>query len=244
MKKDNLLVFDLGNTSIHLGFFKKNKLVRQWRLATKKLFSIKRIKLPEKIDLAIGCSVVPLLEGKLKKLIKPEPLFVNYKNIPEIKIAVKNPAEVGADRLVNALAVCKKYKKAAIIVDLGTAVTIDVVTQDGRYLGGIIFPGVKLSAEILAQKTAKLPLVSLARPKELIGCSTIEAIRSGLFFGMAALINGLVRQIKKTFPQRKFLVVATGGDVEFFKKVLTEVEIFNQFLILEGLLLASRKIDE
>lgn len=240
-KKFSFLVFDLGNTACHFGFFKKGRLVKQWRIPTPGIFSLKKLSLPM-ADFCLGCSVVPKLDKKLKKLIKPAPLFINHKNIPYIKAAILKPGEVGADRLVNALAVFKKYRRPAIIIDVGTAITIDIVDTAGRYLGGVIFPGPALGAEALARRTAKLPLVSLKKPAGLIGRRTEECIRSGLYYGIADLITGVVARIKKEYPRRNFIVIGTGGGFEFLGRALDQRIKKEPGLTLEGLYLAGREL--
>ena len=234
LNKKRTLVFDLGNTTCHFGLFEGGRLVKDWRIETKKIFSLKKLVLPA-ASLAIGCSVVPSLDKKLKKIIRPAPIFVNHKNIPQIKIATDHPAEVGTDRIINALAVYKKYKKDTIIIDLGTAITIDIVSRRGEYLGGIIFPGFNLCRAALAQGTAKLPLVELKKPKNLIGKNTADCIRSGIYYGITLMINSLVKKIKNIY-KKDFLVVATGGNLELLAPEISYINVKNKFLTLEGLL--------
>jgi type III pantothenate kinase len=181
-----------------------------------------------------------------------EPIFVSSRNIPEIKIKIKNKTEVGADRLVDALAAYKLYGGPAIIVDFGTATTFDVITAQGEYLGGAIAPGILLARDTLHERTAKLPKIEIRAPKSVIGRDTVEAMRSGLVFGYVAMVEGMVERLKlritpclpagRNYELRKtskIKVIATGGLAKLICKYTDIVDIIDGKLTLKGLQLIS-----
>lgn len=245
-----LFTVDIGNTNIVIGLFKDDTLSKHWRFSTSKKktsdeYGIKIMSLLEASKLkkedftgAIISSVVPSVTESFSRAIEDylgfKPLIVGPGIKTGISIKTDNPREVGSDRIVNAVAAYKKYKTALIIVDFGTATTFDYVTEQGEYSGGVIAPGMEISAEALSQKTAKLPRVEINKPKNIIGKNTLEAIQSGLFYGFIAMTNGIIERIKKE-SGRDPKVVATGG---LSKTVAIETNIIDEvdeFLILEGL---------
>lgn len=240
-----LLVIDIGNTSITFGFFEGKRLLRHWRLFTH-LATLKNIqrslsknisRCEKEIEGACISSVVPRLNPAIKKTIKNlfccPALFVSSKNAG-IKIRNYDPREVGADRLVNAVAGLKKYGKPLIIVDFGTATTFDYVNGKGEYAGGAISPGIELASRALFQMTAKLPLVRIRKPGRVLGQKTRESMQSGLFHGYVGLIDHLVSAIgKETGSAPK--VIATGGLAPLIAPSTGTISKVEPGLTLEGL---------
>jgi len=239
-----LLAIDVGNTHITIGAYKGKTLAQTWRLSTNRhatsdelgLHLIKLVEHPQGIIIA---SVVPTLDEPLRvaceTYLKQKPLFVNSQLDLGIKNLYQNPEEVGADRLVNAVAVYALYKKAAIVVDFGTATTLDCVTAKGEYLGGAICPGLELAGEWLATHTAKLPRVTFeATPSKAIGKTTKESLQSGLFWGYISLVEGLLERMKKEMGGQP-KVVATGGLSPLLGPHLKSVSEVLPNLTLDGL---------
>ena len=233
-----ILTIDAGNTTVHFGLFEGKRLVKDWRIGTDRLSEY----LPagrhgQNIRKVVVASVVPAA-GKILRKQFPQAVFVNRQNVP-LKVRVKNPAEVGADRLVDALAAYKLYGGPAIIVDFGTATTFDVITARGEYLGGAIAPGILLARDTLHERTAKLPRIELKAPKSVIGRDTIEAMRSGLVFGYVGMVEGMVRRIKEKVKSKKVKVIATGGLAKLICKYTDIVDIIDDKLTLKGLRLIA-----
>lgn len=243
-----LLSIDIGNTNITLGVFKGDNLVVTYRIPTKeKKYSVflKDILNSNKIDEAIICSVVPKstlrLKNDLKKLLKTTPIILG-KNI---KVPIKNlyekPGQVGQDRLVNAFAAIKMFGYPAIIIDYGTAVTFDVVSRNKEYLGGMILPGMEISLDALAQKTALLPKIKLEFPHELIGKNTKNSMLSGIVFGFAALTDDLISRIKAKIG-KKAIVIGTGGNINSISKYCRNIDHIDINLTLKGINLIYNSI--
>jgi len=208
-----LLTVDVGNTNIVMGFYKDSELVRAWRLSTDRgrtkdeyailLDSIMRMSsiAPKDVKGAVGASVVPPLVESITKVVKEclslNILWVSYKLDLGIRLAVENPATVGADRIANAVGAYFLYGAPVIVVDMGTALTWCAVDEGGNWLGGAIFPGIKVASEALFARTALLPKVELRKPMSAIGKTTEENIQSGFIFGYASMIDGMIRRIKK-----------------------------------------------
>ncbi|MEG1602053.1 MAG: type III pantothenate kinase [Cloacibacillus sp.] len=244
-----LLVFDIGNTNTVMGIYKGSELVKQWRLTSKKqtadevgfmilgLLSASGIN-KEEIEGAIFGSVVPsldemFLEG-VRKYIGVEAMRVSPRLNTGLTIKMKNPTGLGADRLLNAVAGIAKYGAPLIVVDLGTAITFDVISQEGAYLGGIIAPGMELSMESLFSRTAQLPQIELCAPEHYIGGDTTEAIQSGIIYGTVGLVDKVIKGVFKELggPCR---VVATGGHAPIISKYSNRVDTVDQWLTLDGL---------
>lgn len=249
-----MLAIDIGNTTIALGIIKNNKVLDSIRIETTDQEKALKPSLNKRLNyfLAKGydcqeviiCSVVPITTRIVERLIKKR-LNINPKVVGrDIKVPIKNfyknPSQVGQDRLVGAFAALKLYGQPLIIVDLGTAITFDVVSKKGEYLGGAIVPGIRLSAESLFLKTALLPKIDIRAPKNPIGKTTQDSILSGLFYGYGALCRGfielLTNQMKST-PK----VVMTGGHTQLMKKFVSpDIRIIDENLVFRGMALLAQ----
>ena len=251
-----ILVIDTGNTTTVVGIFDGDNLIAHWRLSSilhtpdelgiylLNLLATKNIK-PSEIQGAAFASVVPPLDFSMTEAIKNyfgiKPLQVNAKTNINMKILVKNPHEVGADRIVNAVAGREKYGAPLIVADYGTAITFDVVSPEGDYLGGAIAPGLQSGISALFSKAAKLPQVALSIPENVIGKSTEEAIQSGILFGNAGLTDRIIDMIKENPGMEHAKVIATGGHAGLMKKVSKNIDYVDNWLMLEGLKLILMK---
>lgn len=235
----NNLVIDIGNTNTSFGVFNGKRLIRSWDIPTEKISAKADLKLKKIIfEKVIICSVVPKVTERLKanlnKKSKIQPLIVGHNLTVPIKNLYSNPRQVGQDRLVNAYAGLKIYNAPLIIVDFGTAITFDLVSEKGAYLGGIIVPGLNISLEALFEKCALLPKVNLSNPKSLIGKDTKTSILSGILNGFGCLCDGLILKLKKQF-NKKPIVIATGGNVELMRKFSKQIDKVDKNLTLKGL---------
>lgn len=253
-----LLAIDVGNTNIVIGVFGGIHLLHHWRISTKQwetadelgveiknLLSVEGI-MAGQIRKIIIASVVPPMQDELAEMSKvyfyQNPIIVTRKLV-EMPILYDNPQEVGADRLVNAIAGYKKYGGPLIIVDFGTAITFCVISVKGEYLGGCIAPGLNISAEALHQYTAKLPRVKVVKPPQIIGKTTVNSIQSGLYYGYAALVDGIVERIQAEIGEGA-RVIATGGLASLISPETKSIEHIDTWLTLDGLqLLAGNKSD-
>jgi type III pantothenate kinase len=241
-----LLAIDVGNTNITLGLFQEKRLVKELRTETGDFKHLPELPWP-KIERAIIASVVPRIDPLLRRQIKKPCYFVTPERLPGIKAKVKSKREVGADRLVNAVAARSIFGGPLIVVDFGTATTFCAVTAAGEYLGGAIAPGINLSRLILHERTAKLPLITLHKPKKVIGNSTKEAMSSGLVWGYGHMVAGLIQAMKKElankYGQKNIKVVATGGYARLINEVLQEkIEHIDQQLTLKGLRMIAESV--
>lgn len=247
-----ILVIDVGNTHTVIGVYKEEKLLGHWRISTnlektedeygilvKGLLDNSKLSLADIKGIVISCVVPPII-WILKKMsadyFKVSPIIVGPGIKTGIYIKTDNPKEVGADRIVNAIAAYKLYGGPVIIIDFGTATTFCAVNKDGVYLGGAIAPGIEISAEALAEKTAKLPKIEVTKPQHSIGSNTIAAMKSGIFFGYLGLTNELIRRFKRELGEDS-LVVATGGYSELIGNECKLIDKINPFLTLIGLYL-------
>lgn len=245
-----LLTIDVGNTNINIGVFDGSKLKATWKVATGvhrmpdeyaslllNLFDRQSIDASQITD-AILCSVVPTLVGVFEEVcrryLKVLPLVVESGVKTGVRICLDNPREVGADRVVNAVAAHQLYGGSVIVIDLGTATTFDAVSEDGDYLGGAIAPGIAIATEALFTRTAALPRVELTHPKRAVGRNTVAAMQSGIVFGYAGLIEGIVARIQQEMGG-KAKVVATGGYAELLARETPVIEVVNPDLTLVGL---------
>jgi type III pantothenate kinase len=247
-----LLAIDIGNTNIVWGVFDGPKLLADWRVATDHskttdeyailLLDLLRVEgiSPDRVDGVILSSVVPPLTPLFEELSETYlhclPLVVSHELESGLTIKYTNPPEVGSDRIVNAAAAYRRYGGPLIIVDFGTATTFCAVTAAGEYLGGAIAPGLRISAEALFTRTAKLPKIELIRPKSAIGSDTVTSMQSGLIFGYAGLVDELVRRIQQELGQDCF-VVATGGLAGLIAPESRTIREVQPHLTLEGLAL-------
>jgi type III pantothenate kinase len=250
-----LLAIDIGNTNIVCGVFQEDKLLDDWRVGTDlaktadeygallfELFSMTGIS-REGLEAVILSSVVPPLtpvfEELGEKYFQLRPLVVSAELETGLTLRYDNPHEIGSDRIVNAAAAFLRYGGPLIVVDFGTATTFCVVTAEGEYLGGAIAPGLRISAEALFHRAAKLPKVELTRPKSVIGRDTVTSMQSGLLFGYAGLVDEIVRRIQ-TELGRECLVVATGGLAGHIAPESRTIREVRPNLTLEGLALLHR----
>jgi len=240
-----LLTIDIGNTSIHAGIFKNKRIIRTMLIQTDtgKQGILKTLKKClsadiKNIDGVIVSSVVPevtiITKYIIRKLLNIKPIILGSDlNVP-IKNLYKEPKQVGQDRLVNAYACKQLYGSPAIVLDFGTATTFDYINRPGDYEGGIITPGVNITIDALAEKTALLPKIRLDKPNRLIGKDTVSSIRSGVFFGLASMCDGLVLKIKKNYKTSS-IVIATGGLANLFSSYCKEIDKIDKYLTLKGL---------
>jgi type III pantothenate kinase len=247
-----LLAIDIGNTNVVLGVFDEKTLMENWRVGTntqitpdeyamifRDLFAFAGIEFQQITGVIISTVVPPLLPVMTemsRKYFHIKPLIVTHELKTGITISYDNPKEVGADRIVNAVAGYMLYGGPLIIVDFGTATTFCAVTENGEYLGGAICPGIKISAEALFQRASKLPRVELAKPASVIGSDTISAMQAGIIYGYAGLVDGIVARMKKELSENA-KVVATGGLAELVAPETNCIEEVKPQLTLEGLLL-------
>jgi len=245
-----LFAIDVGNTNIVLGLAEKGRWLETWRLSTDikrtvdEYFTVISALFvaasyhPAAVSGVIITNVVPPIQGTLEqvvhKLFKCTPLVVGEGARTGIKIRTDNPREVGADRIVNSVAAYHLYGGPTIVVDFGTATTFDVVSGQGEYLGGAIAPGIGISAEALFLRASKLSRVELERPKRAIGKNTVESMQSGLVFGYAGLVDGMIARLKRELGQSAH-VVATGGLARIVASETSGIDAINDQLTLEGL---------
>lgn len=247
-----IFVMDVGNTNITLGVYAGKKLLGHWRMSTDRektsdefgmffvsLFNHENIPV-EKVEAVVIASVVPhimySLEHAIRKYFKTAELMIVGPGIKTgINIRYENPKQLGADRIVNAVAAYELYGGPVIIVDMGTATKICAVSSKGEYLGGVICPGVKISAEALFQRAAKLPRIELVKPESVIGHNTVTNMQSGILFGHVGQVDYIVRRMKKEMQEEKVKVIATGGLARLIASDSDTIDETNGLLTLEGL---------
>ncbi len=245
-----LLALDVGNTNTVIGVFEGETLKAHWRLSTRRagtsdeygifikgLFDFAGLDF-RAIDAVILSTVVPPIQGPLEEMSRQffgvEPLVVGPGIRTGMPILYDAPREVGADRIVNAVAAFEAYGGPCIVVDFGTATTFDAISGQGEYLGGVICPGIGISAEALFQRAAKLPRVEITRPKAVIGRNTVGSIQAGLYYGYLGLVEGLVARIREELGGEP-VVVATGGLAPLLLTGSTVVDHVDPLLTLTGL---------
>jgi type III pantothenate kinase len=246
-----ILVIDVGNTNAVMGLYDDKKLLDFWRIKTDalktsdeygmiihQLFSFRGFKFSD-INSVVISSVVPTimytLQNVVRKYFHQESLVVGPGIKTGINIKYDNPKEVGADRIVNAVAAYELYGGPLIIVDFGTATTFCVVSKNGEYLGGAIAPGMQISMDALFQKTAKLPRIELVKPETVIAKNTINSMQSGVIFGYVGQVDYVVKRMKREMNDENIKVIATGGLARLIASESETIDTVNGLLTLEGL---------
>ena len=241
----SFLAVDVGNTSIHFAFYSHGRFGKEFRVSTKDVrLAVAMIRKNNAIAPAVIASVVPKVGQWLKKEIYSKlsvPAYLIGKDLPvPVVNKYKNPKQVGIDRLLNALAAHHDHPRELVIIDFGTAITFDVVSKKGEYLGGVIAPGIEISLEALFQKTALLPRIHLEHPKNLIGRDTIESIRVGCSTGIGGLCDRVVEAISRQYKMKPY-VVATGGYAKFMSRYCRSFCQIDPLLIMKGIRLTYLK---
>ncbi len=252
-----MFCIDIGNTNTVFGVTEKDQVLEHWRVRTEKdatadelgilignLFKSTDIEMNVISHIIISCVVPPLLnafEEFARRYFHITPMIVGPGLKTGMPIQYDNPKEVGADRIVNAVAAYDKYRTGLVVVDFGTATTFDCVSKDGAYIGGAIAPGVIISCEALFQKASKLPRVEIfAKPKNVIAKDTISSMNVGIIYGYAGLVDGIVNRIKKEMGQN-LTVIATGGLAPLICEESETIEHVEEFLTLEGLMIIHKR---
>lgn len=247
-----ILVIDVGNTNIVLGVYEGDELIHHWRLSTNRTGTADEYGMlitnllrfadtrPERIEGVIFSSVVPQInhafEECCEKYLRQSPLVVGPGIRTGLNIRYENPKLVGADRIVNAVAAMRLYGRPLIVIDFGTATTFEYIDESGSYLGGAIVPGIGISMEALYQAAAKLPRIEfdMTKPESVIGRNPVGSIQSGLVYGFAGQVDGIVTKIREEFANEA-KVIATGGLADFIAKESCTIEIVDPLLTLKGL---------
>ena len=245
-----LFAVDAGNTHLTLGVYRGSDLVAHWRLKTdpsqsvdgwgvlfRNLFSLADLDIGEISGIIIS-SVVPQLNASLdetaRRYLGTQPLFVTPDIDTGITVKIDNPSEVGADRIVNAVAAFSRYGGPCIVVDFGTAITLDAISSQGEYLGGAICPGIAIASEALFRRTARLPQIELIEPAKVIGSNTVASLQAGLYYGTLGMVDAILdRMIAELGGAAK--VVATGGQARVICPASRYIEEIDEHLTLEGL---------
>lgn len=247
-----VLVFDVGNTNIVLGVYEDRELVANWRLSTnrnrtsdeygvmlKELFDIAGLEMKSIHAMVISTVVPPVtytLEKMCRKFFKISPLVVGPGIKTGLPVKYENPREVGADRIVNAVAGIEKYGCPLIIVDFGTATTFCAINDRGEYLGGAISPGIGISTEALFTNAAKLPRIEIVKPAGIIGRNTVCSMQAGIFYGFVGQVDEIARRMKKELGENT-RVIATGGLAPLISEASATIEKVDPFLTLMGLII-------
>jgi len=253
-----LLVIDVGNTNTVLGVYDEEKLMRDWRIRTERnvtedefnllvggLLADGQIPFKDIRKTIISCVVPPMvsnLDAFCHKYLGHAPTWVDPRNAGGMPILIHNPAEVGADRIVNAVAAYEKYQTSLVVIDFGTATTFDAISTSGEYLGGAISPGIMIASEALFINASKLPRVDIFNPPStVIGKDTIGSIKAGIIYGYGGLVDGMVRRMRQemgTGPR----IIATGGLAPMMQRVSETIEKVEPRLTLEGLKIIGSRL--
>ncbi|WP_029909770.1 type III pantothenate kinase [Pelobacter seleniigenes] len=245
-----LLVIDVGNSNTVLGIYQGQDLKQNWRVGTDKyrtvdeyamlindLFQLAGLRFDDLDDVIVSTVVPPMLntvEGLCQRYFHLSPYVVGPGMKTGMPIQYDNPREVGADRIVNAVAAYEKNKCPLIVVDFGTATTFDVISPTGTYMGGAIAPGIGISAEALFERASKLPRVEFTRPTQIIAKNTVNSMQAGIFFGYVGLVEGIVSRMKAELKQTP-KIIATGGLAAPIAAATSCIDQVEPFLTLEGL---------
>jgi type III pantothenate kinase len=251
MDAGHLLVVDIGNTNIVLGVYEGDRLLAHFRLDTKnsrtqdefavitsQLFILNGLSRKDVRDVVISCVVPPILNTMTRfcaGMFDCDPLIIGPGVKTGVPINIDNPRELGADRIVNAAGALARYSPPLIIVDFGTAITLDAISAKGEYIGGVIAPGMRLSLNALYHHAAKLPEVEIVKPASVIGRNTISCMQSGAYYGFASLVDGIVNRMKPLLSPPNPTVLATGGEARLVAPASTTIEKVEDNLTLEGL---------
>ncbi|GMW03475.1 MAG: type III pantothenate kinase [Candidatus Hydrogenedentota bacterium] len=251
-----LLVMDVGNSHTVLGLYEGDAAVAHWRLVTSHARTSDEMRIlllmlfqqdgldPRSVTGCCVSSVVPQVNGAMQTACEQsfgvKPLFVGPGVRTGLVIQVENPKEVGADRIVNAVAATNDYQGPLIVVDFGTATTFDAISGAGEYKGGVIVPGIQISADALSEKCAKLPRVEIIRPEHVIGRDTVSHIRSGITYGYADLVDGLIARMSQEMGAKP-TTIATGGFAELISSIASRIDHVDPYLTLKGLRLIFYK---
>ena len=246
-----LLVIDIGNSNIVMGTYADKELMKHWRVSTDRqktgdeygmlindLFRYQGIEISDVTDIIISSVVPPLVVPFVKmceRYFKIKPLLVGPGMKTGIVLHYENPRAIGADRIVNVIGAFDQYGGPAIVIDIGTATTFDVINDVGDFMGGVIAPGIMASSDALINSTAKLPGVELVPPKNIICHNTIHGMQAGIIFGYVGQIDEIVRRIKAEYGSDKMKVIATGGMATMIYKESNTIDKIDHFLTLNGL---------
>jgi type III pantothenate kinase len=245
-----LFAVDVGNTNLTLGVYRGGKWVADWRLKTdtsqsvdgwgvlfRNLFSLADLSIRD-VDGIIIASVVPSLDASLEQMAEryfgAHPLFVNHQVDTGMPVKTDHPAEVGADRIVNSVAVYAKLGGPCISVDFGTAITFDCVSAAGEYIGGAICPGIGVSSEALFQRTARLPQIDVREPEKVVGANTVAMLQSGLYYGTLGMVDSILERMLKVLGEHT-KIVATGGHANVICPASRYIQGIEETLTLDGL---------
>ena len=239
-RRSDYLLMDVNNSYAKLAFASRERVSNPARIPTSELSSsvVAEFLRRRQVQKLVISSVVPAKNSAISKAARnrAQVLWLNWKVKLGVTLDYPNPDSIGADRLANAAAVAELYGSPAIVVDLGTAVTFDVISETRSYIGGVIAPGLEAMTNFLYQRTALLPRLSLKEPHRAVGKSTVEAMRSGAIFGYRGLVREILARIKaEQFSRKKIAVVATGGYARFVASQLPEIAVIHPHLTLEGL---------
>lgn len=252
-----LLVFDVGNTNIVLGLYDGDKMIYHWRAATNELktadeyaaslgmmFQLDGVTFAMVTDIIISSVVPPVnptLEYLCRRYFHVEPMMVGPGMKTGLNILYDNPQELGADRIVNAVAGITLYGGPLIIIDLGTATTFCVIDEKKRYLGGAVTPGIGISMEALFQRASKLPRIELTPASSVICKNTVSAMQSGIYYGAIGQVDGIVRRMKKEMGYKEIKVIATGGLADLIASQSETIDVIDPLLTLKGLYILFKK---
>ena len=252
-----LLVFDVGNTNIVLGLDDGDKMIYHWRAATNELktadeyaaslgmmFQLDGVTFDMVTDIIISSVVPPVnptLEYLCRRYFHVEPMMVGPGMKTGLNILYDNPRELGADRIVNAVAGITLYGGPLIIIDLGTATTFCAIDEKKRYLGGAVTPGIGISMEALFQRASKLPRIELTPASSVICKNTVSAMQSGIYYGAIGQVDGIVRRMKKEMGNKEIKVIATGGLADLIASQSETIDVIEPLLTLKGLYILFKK---